>query len=121
MQEQRWGRILSIGSVQEAKPHKDMAVYAASKAAQTSLIRNLARQLAPHGITANNIAPGVILTARNTEVLSDEIYAAQVRAMIPTGDFGQADDIAALALLLCSDASGYLTGQSIYADGGLSL
>ena len=58
MKEQKWGRIVTVGSVQEAKPHPDMLVYSASKAAQTNMVQSLAVQLAPYGITVNNVAPG---------------------------------------------------------------
>lgn len=121
MKERKWGRILAIGSVQQGKPHPHMLVYAASKAAQMSLISNLARQLAPDGITANNLAPGVILTDRNTEALADSAYADKVRASIPLGHFGEATDCAGAALLLCSEAGRYITGQNLYVDGGMGL
>ena len=121
MQERGWGRILSIGSVQESTPHPHMAVYAASKAAQTHMILNLARQLAPDGITLNNLAPGVIRTDRNVEVLADETYAEKVRGGIPAGLFGQPSDCAGAALLLCTDAGRYITGQNLFVDGGMSL
>ena len=62
MRRSGWGRILTIGSVQERKPHPDMLAYSASKAAQTAMALSLAAQLAPEGITVNNLAPGVILT-----------------------------------------------------------
>lgn len=117
----RWGRILTIGSVQEARPHPQMVVYAATKCAQTSLALNLARQLAPHGITVNNLAPGVILTDRNSDRLSDPAYAGKVLAAIPAGRFGDPADCVGAALLLCSDAGRYITGQNLFVDGGLSL
>ena len=60
MQNKKWGRIVTIGSVQEQKPHPDMLVYSASKAAQTNMVHSLALQLAKDGITVNNVAPGVI-------------------------------------------------------------
>jgi NAD(P)-dependent dehydrogenase (short-subunit alcohol dehydrogenase family) len=116
-----WGRILTVGSVQEAKPHPHMAVYAGTKCAQTSLAVNLARQLAPHGVTVNNLAPGVILTDRNTGRLADTAYAGQVRSLIPAGFFGETSDCAGAALLLCSDAGRYITGQTLFVDGGMSL
>lgn len=121
MQERGWGRILTIGSVQQTKPHPDMLVYAASKAAQMSLVRSLARQLASSGITVNNLAPGVILTDRNVSALADEAYAGRVRDGIPCAFFGEPQDCAGAALLLCSDAGRYITGQNLYVDGGMSL
>ncbi len=74
MQKNNWGRLVSVGSVQQYKPHKDMAVYAATKAAQMSIVENLAKQLAPSGITVNNLSPGVIATPRNADALADEVY-----------------------------------------------
>lgn len=121
MEDKRWGRILTIGSVQELKQHPDMAVYAASKAAQSNLALNLARQLAPKGITVNNLAPGVISTDRNVAALADDTYAAKVRRSIPSGFFGEPRDCAGVALLLCSDAGRYVTGQNLSVDGGMSL
>lgn len=121
MAAQRWGRILTIGSVQQSRPHPDMAVYAASKSAQFNLARCLARQLAPLGITINNLAPGVIATDRNADALGDANYAAQVRGKIPAARFGEPHDCAGAALLLCSNAGGYITGQDLYVDGGMAL
>lgn len=121
MQAKKWGRIVSIGSVQETKPHPEMLMYSASKAAQTNMIRSLARQLAGDGITVNNLAPGVILTDRNVSALADPAYAKAVKAAIPVGFFGEASDCAGAALLLCSDAGRYITGQSLCVDGGMSL
>ncbi len=121
MKEQQWGRIVTIGSVQEAKPHPDMLVYAASKAAQTKMAQSLALQLAEDGITVNNVAPGVIYTDRNVEVLSDENYARQVTASIPVGFYGEPEDCVGMVRLLCSEEGRYITGQNIYVDGGKSI
>lgn len=118
---QKWGRIVTIGSVQEAKPHPDMLVYSASKAAQTNMVRSLAAQLAPYGITVNNVAPGVIATDRNKEALSDPDYAQKVSDSIPMGYYGLPEDLAGTVSLLCSRDGRYITGQSIYVDGGKSL
>lgn len=121
MRSEQWGRILTIGSVQEIRPHPDMVVYAASKAGQTSMVRNLAKQLAPDGITVNNLAPGVISTDRNNERLADEAYAARVLGAIPAGRFGDVSDCIGAAVMLCSDLAGYITGQNLFVDGGMGL
>jgi len=121
MKEQKWGRIVTIGSVQEAKPHPDMLVYSASKAAQTNMVQSLSLQLASDGITVNNVAPGVIYTDRNMEALSNAEYAKNVAASIPLGHYGGPEDCAGIVSLLCSEQGRYITGQSIYVDGGMSV
>jgi glucose 1-dehydrogenase len=121
MCERRWGRLLTIGSVQEAKPHPQMLVYSSLKNAQTGLILSLAKQLAPHGVTANNLAPGVIDTDRTRSRLTDAAYVQRVVAAIPAGCIGAPADCAGAALLLCSDAGRYITGQNLFVDGGMSL
>ena len=121
MQEEKWGRIVTIGSVQERKPHPNMLVYSASKAAQTNMVQSLSLQLAKDGITVNNLAPGVIYTDRNVEALSDAEYAEKVKNLIPVGFYGEPSDCAAMVSLLCSEQGRYITGQSIYVDGGKSV
>ena len=121
MKKNGWGRIVTIGSVQEAKPHPDMLVYSASKAAQTNMVHSLSLQLAKDGITVNNIAPGVIYTDRNVEALSDPDYAKKVTDSIPVGFYGEPEDCAGIVSLICSDSGRYITGQSIYVDGGKSV
>ena len=121
MKAQHWGRIIAIGSVQEAKPHPDMLVYSASKAAQTAMIRSLAGQLAADGITLNDVAPGVIYTDRNVEALSDPAYARIVTDSIPAGYYGKTEDCAGIVRLLCAEEGRYITGQRIFVDGGKSL
>ena len=121
MKKNGWGRIVTIGSVQEAKPHPDMLVYSASKAAQTNMMQSLSLQLAKDGITVNNVAPGVIYTDRNVKALSDPEYAKKVTDSIPVGFYGEPEDCAGMVSLLCSDEGRYITGQSIYVDGGKSV
>ncbi|WP_108660935.1 SDR family NAD(P)-dependent oxidoreductase [Acuticoccus kandeliae] len=121
MAERGWGRVLAIGSIQERREHPDMLVYAATKAAQTSMIRNLARQLAASGVTLNNLAPGVVLTERNAEALADPVYRAKVMAQIPAGHAAEAQDCVGPALLLCSEAGRYITGTTLFVDGGMHL
>lgn len=121
MQKKKWGRIVTIGSVQQQRPHQQMIAYAASKVAQVSIVKSLAPQFGPYGVTINNLAPGAILTGRNEDVLKDETYKAGVEAKIPLGFIGSPIDCAAIALLLCSDAGRYITGQDIFVDGGMGL
>jgi NAD(P)-dependent dehydrogenase (short-subunit alcohol dehydrogenase family) len=98
-----------------------MIVYAASKCAQMSLVENLAKQLAPFGITVNNISPGVIDTPRNTAALADEVYAKKVLEGIPCGYAGEPEDCLPGALLLCSEEGRYITGADLVIDGGMHL
>ena len=115
-----WGRIVTVGSVQEVKPHPDMLVYSSSKAALTLMARSLALQLAGTGVTVNSVAPGVVATDRNAEALADRDYRASVLAKIPLGYAASPEDIAGSIAFLCSDEAGYITGQNLFVDGGMS-
>ena len=121
MKKNGWGRIVTVGSVQQYKPHKNMPVYAASKAALMNMVTNLAKQLSPFGITVNNLAPGVIAIPRNEAALSDKEYAKQVYSGIPCGFAGEAEDCAGAALLLCSEEGRYINGIDLVVDGGMKL
>ena len=121
MRKKGWGRILTVGSVQQSRPNTAMAVYAATKAAQNNLCMTLCGQLAGDGITINNIAPGAIATVRNEKVLADPDYRKMIENSIPVGFVGQPDDIAPAVLLLCSDEGRYITGADIPIDGGMSI
>ncbi|RIH65398.1 SDR family oxidoreductase [Mariniphaga sediminis] len=121
MKKNKWGRIVTLGSVQQSRPHPEMIVYAASKMAQLSMVKNLAAQIGKYGVTINNLAPGVFPTIRNEEVLQNEKYKAIVEGKIPLGFIGDPVDCAATTLLLCSDAGRYITGQDIFVDGGMGL
>lgn len=121
MKQQGWGRIITIGSVQEAKPHPDMLIYSSAKAAQTAMVKSLALQLAEYGITVNNVAPGVIYTDRNREVLADPDYGKKVTDSIPLGFYGVAEDCTGIVRLLCAEQGRYITGQNIFVDGGKSV
>ena len=121
MKENKWGRIVTVGSVQQRVPHKDMPLYAASKCAVMSLVENLAKQFAPFGITVNNMSPGVIDTPRNAGALSDPEYNKKVMAGIPMGYAGLPEDCAPAVLLLCSDEGRYITGSNLDVDGGMKL
>ncbi len=121
MLQRNWGRILTIGSVQEVVPHSEMVIYSSLKAAQTLMIKNLSKQFASHGVTVNNLAPGVIDTDRSRERLKDSNYKKKVLDKIPAGTIGNTEDCVGAALLMCSDAGRYITGQNLFVDGGMSL
>jgi glucose 1-dehydrogenase len=117
----KWGRILTIGSVQQVKPHPAMIVYAATKSAVLNLVQNVAMQLADKGVTLNNLAPGVIDTPRIDEKVPETEERIIKRMETPIGRMGTPEDCAAMALLLCSEAGNFITGQNIFVDGGMSL
>jgi NAD(P)-dependent dehydrogenase (short-subunit alcohol dehydrogenase family) len=116
-----FGRVIAIGSVQETRPNPTHVYYAATKAAQTNMILNLARTLRVPGVTCNIIQPGAILTDRNRAVLSEPGREEQVLARIPLGRIGRAEDCAGAAVLLCSPEGSYINGAEIAVDGGMRL
>lgn len=121
MKAQGWGRLITVGSVQERRPHPEMTIYSASKSAQENLVRSIARQVASEGITVNNLCPGVFATDRNKEALSNPVYNEQVLRAIPAHIAAEPEDAAGAALLLASDAGRYITGATLMIDGGLCL
>ncbi len=116
MAERGWGRVVTIGSVQQERPHPAMFVYAGTKAAQLNWAFSLARQFGGRGVTVNNLAPGAILTARNRDQMAVEGEALVQR--IPVGRLGRPDDLVGAAMLLCSDAGSYINGANLFVDGG---
>lgn len=121
MQQRGWGRVIVIGSVQEAKPHPDMLIYAGLKAALSNIARNLARQVAGDGVTVNVVAPGVIETDRNRDALSNVAYRRRILDQIPSGRFGDIADCAGAVAFFASDETHYITGATIEVDGGMHL
>ncbi len=114
------GRIINISSVHEELPFPNFTAYCASKGGVKMLTRNLAVELGPLGITINNIAPGAIETPINTKLLNDPVKLGALLAQIPLGRLGQTKDVAGLAVFLASDDADYVTGASLYVDGGLT-
>ena len=110
------GRIITIGSVQEAKPHPDMLVYSASKAAIIGLSKSLAQELGPSNIRVNCIAPGVIDTDMNAMHSADTMQ--ELADQTPLGRVGAAAEVADSILYLCSDKSSFITGQVLGVTGG---
>lgn len=120
-QAQKWGRVLNIGSIQGLKGNVEMLAYSMSKAALENMTKALARELAPHNTTVNNLCPGFFNTHRNRQEFLDEAEKKKRGAWVPMKRVGEPDDCAGLALILCSEAGSYITGQTIYVDGGLSV
>ncbi len=122
MQSRGWGRILTIGSINQTRPEPELAIYAALKSAQHNLGINLARQLAPHGVTVNNLSPGLVATARNSWRRVDAAQWQNIeRDANPMGRAGTPDEMAGAALLLCSEAGRFITGADLQATGGAHL
>lgn len=119
MMKQRYGRIINMSSVSGVYGNAGQVNYAASKAGIIGMTKTLAKELARKNITVNAIAPGFIDTAM-TAALSDEQRQAAA-ARIGMGRLGAPKDIAALAGFLASEQAGYITGQTICVDGGLTL
>jgi glucose 1-dehydrogenase len=121
MKQRGWGRILTIGSIQQLKPHPKMIVYAGTKSAQNNWVRNLARHVGGDGVTINNLAPGTIWTARNDERVSVPEYRHEMERRIPLGRVGTPEDLVGAAMLLCSGAGSYINGADLFVDGGMNV
>jgi len=122
MKERGWGRVLTIGSVNQTTPEAQLSIYAALKSAQHNLAINLARQYAPFGVTVNNLSPGLIATERNKwRRVDPQDWAAIERGSSPMSRAGTPDEMAGAALLLCSEAGSFITGADLQATGGRHL
>ncbi|MBV8213528.1 MAG: glucose 1-dehydrogenase [Verrucomicrobia bacterium] len=114
------GKIINVSSVHEDLPFPHFTSYCASKGGMKMMMRNLSIELAPHGITVNNIAPGAIETPINTALLNDPVKLKGLLENIPLGRLGQVSDVAGVAAFLASADSDYITGATIVIDGGLT-
>lgn len=113
-----YGRILNMTSIMSHVSLPQRTAYSASKTALLGLIRALALELAPDGITVNGISPGPFATEMNLPVMNNPEANAQFLTSIPMGKWGKVEDIGSLALFLCSDAASFITGTDIIIDGG---
>lgn len=119
MTKARWGRIVNITSVVGSMGNVGQSNYAATKAGAEGFSRALARELGSRSITVNCVAPGFIDTDM-TRNLSDEQHNSLLQ-QVPLGRLGTPTEIAALVSFLCSDLSGYITGETVHINGGLYM
>jgi glucose 1-dehydrogenase len=119
MQVKTGGKIINISSVHEELPFPHFSTYCASKGAVKMLTRDLSIELASLGITINSIAPGAIETPINTNLLHDPAKLKALLENIPLQRLGKPEDVAGIAAFLASDDSNYMTGTTVFVDGGL--
>ena len=119
MMRARWGRIISITSVVGLAGNAGQANYASAKAGLIGFTKSVAREMAARGITANAVAPGFI----ETDMVANlgENLREGVLGQIPLGRMGQPRDVAQAIVFLASDAAGYITGQTLAVDGGMTM
>jgi glucose 1-dehydrogenase len=113
------GRIINVSSVHEDLAMPMNAPYCATKGGVRMLMRTLAVELAPHKITVNNIAPGAIETPMDAPLEQNPDEMKELLSEIPLGRMGKPEEVANLALFLASDDSSYVTGSTLFVDGGM--
>jgi len=121
MKEKGFGRIITIGSVNQNRCQPELSLYSATKCAVMRLVKNIAKEAAPFGVTVNNVSPGAITTPRNADVYNDVAARKAAENAIPMGRFGTPEDCAGVVLFLCGRGGDYITGADIAVDGGMSL
>ena len=113
------GRIINISSVHEDLPMPTNAPYCASKGGMRMLMRTIAVELAPHGITVNNIGPGAVDTPMNAPLHEHPQLMKKLLSEIPLGRMGRSEEVAELAVFLASESASYITGSTYFIDGGM--
>jgi 3-oxoacyl-[acyl-carrier protein] reductase len=112
----RWGRIVNISSVAGVRGNRGQVNYAAAKAGLHGATKALSLEIASRGVTVNAVAPGIIASP-----MSDAAFPAErVKELVPAGRIGEPEEVAALVGFLCSDRAGYITGQVLSIDGGMT-
>jgi NAD(P)-dependent dehydrogenase (short-subunit alcohol dehydrogenase family) len=115
------GRILHLASVSSQVSNDQYAAYSSSKAGLTQLVRVLGREWADRGITVNAIGPALVETPLTRKYLADEAFSQRAIAAIPMGRLARPGDLLGAVILLLSPAGAFITGQTIYVDGGRTL
>ena len=119
MTAQKSGVVLAVSSVHELIPWTGYSAYTASKAGLSMLMKTLAQEAAPFGVRALALGPGAIKTSINAAVWNDPRMYGDLIAKIPLGRMGTTEEIAAAAVFLVSDQAGYITGTTLFVDGGM--
>jgi gluconate 5-dehydrogenase len=120
MAAQKFGRIIMIGSLQSVRAFANSAPYGAAKGGVVQLTRAIAERWSKHGVTCNAIAPGFFPTGLTAPVFQDPTAVARNAAQTAIGRNGELDDLFGAAIFLASDASRYITGQTLFVDGGFT-
>ena len=120
MAERGWGRIVNIASLQSVRAFANSAPYGAAKGGIVQLTRAIAEEWSRRGITCNAIAPGFFPTDLTAPIFSDPQRSAELAARTAIGRNGRMEDLHGAVVFLTSDASGYITGQTLFVDGGFS-
>ncbi len=119
LKQQKWGRIINIGSEVVARGVPNFSAYVAAKGGQNGWTRSMSGELAPHGITVNMIAPGWIPVERHEN--DPQELKDGYRALIPANRWGVPQDVAGAVVFLASDAAGFITGQNLHVNGGMTV
>jgi len=115
------GRIVYTTSLMAHLGRPNVVAYAAAKTALEGMIRQMAVELAPKGVLVNGIAPGYYLTELNKPLIDNAEFNAMIVRRTPLGRWAEPSELGGAALLLCSDAGSFITGQTIVVDGGMSI
>jgi len=118
MKEKGWGRIINMTSIMSHVSLPSRTGYSATKAGLLGLTKALALELAPNNITVNGISPGPFATEMNKPLIEDPEKNKQFLARLPIGRWGKVEEIGQLAVYLCSEGAGFITGSDVVIDGG---
>ena len=121
MTERNYGRIVNIGSVTCVAGYAGLTPYGASRGGIKQMTMSLAHDWGKNGVTVNCLAPGWFKTEQNAKLFEDEDWVNYIEEKIPLGRIGKPNDLDGTCLFLASDASAYVTGQTILVDGGISV
>jgi len=119
LKQQKWGRIINIGSEVVSRGVPNFSAYVAAKGGQNGWTRSMSGELAPHGITVNMIAPGWIPVERHEK--DPQELKDGYRALIPANRWGLPEDLGGAVVFLASDAASFITGQNLHVNGGMTV